>query len=115
MRPGLRLTPWAAAALGESDRRALEAQAKSLGAYVTAGGQAGRWTVHAMSEHSAIRESVYHVRGPLAMVMGDVLADFAKQRDIVDEQLADLGIDNAWTAEELVQIAAQSGMDVQRA
>jgi len=113
-------TPWARMALGTEDTAAIEARARALSARVTAVASspsvAGPWTVHATSvPGNGIRESVIHGRGPLALVIAGVLDRFEAQREIVDEELADIGFPKAWTPEEILQVAAQSGMDVRRA
>lgn len=101
----LRLTPWANHAIGTTEGRALDARAVALGASVTAGGEHGRWTVHATSKAGGIMESVYHQPGALAVTIGSVLDDFEQQRDIVAEEIDDL-----FSPDEIVQIARQSGL-----
>jgi hypothetical protein len=110
-----RPTPWARQAIGDDDAAGIEARAASLGARIVAVGSSpkGPWTVHVTSVSGSIRESAYHQWGSLTLLIGKMLDDFRKQRDMVDEQLADLGV---WTPEEILQVAAQTpGMDVRRA
>lgn len=108
-------TPWARGAIGLDDAAGIEARATALGARVVAYGGPGAygpWTVHVTSWPSgAIRESVYHAKGLLAPIIAGLLDNFRAQQDMVDEQLEDLG----FTPDELVQIAAQSGIGVSRA
>lgn len=74
----------------------------------------GGWTVHATS--AGIRASVYHQKGRLFTAISAALADFAVQRDILDEQLADLlglTITEDFTDEELRTIRDQSDREGQ--
>lgn len=70
----------------------------------------GPFTVTAFARKGAIREHAYHAKGALAVTIASVLLGLEKQLDIVDEDLADLG----FTPEELVSIAATSGIGVSR-
>jgi hypothetical protein len=106
----LNLTPWARMALAPDERAGLEARAEALDAHVFVTGRnvGGPWTVHATNR--SIQESAYHVAGPLAVAISVTLDRFRAQQEIVAEELEDLG----FTGEELVQIASQSGIEVNR-
>lgn len=109
----LDLTSWASAALGESEAIVLDRWADRLEAqvYAIARSPKGPFSVSVFARKGALREHAYHAHGELAVTIASCLMAMEKQQDLVDDELADLG----FTAEELVSVAAQSGMSVSRA
>lgn len=108
----LDLTAWCDGALKQDEGWALDGWAGRIGAHVTAFASSprGPWTVHAYTKGMALREHAYHAKGTLAVTIASCLTGIERQQDIVAEELTDLG----WTPDELVQVAAQSGMAVSR-
>lgn len=95
----MRLTPWARQALTEEEQDCLEQRATELD--VTLGALKNSrhgWVVSA--SQGAHRISL-RGHGPLAAVLEAILDDWQEQQ--------------AWTVEEILQVAAQSGIEVNRA
>jgi hypothetical protein len=84
----LHLSPWARDRLTVDEAVAVHARAAALDAHVSAVFSSGGWTVHAIGQ--ALRASVYHAKGRLYTAINAALDDYARQKDILEEEVADL-------------------------
>ena len=98
------LSPNVRHSIGEADAIALDGWAKRIGATVAAGGKPGLWTVHVTA--GALRESCYGAKGQVAVTIAALLVAIEEQQEQADRGFA---------PDELVTIAAQSGVAVSRA
>ncbi len=105
----LSLTPWAAQRLSDDEQLRLTERAASMGVRVSAGMSGKEWTIRVVSDMTRTRygspeplalHSFHHLTGNLSMLIGRCLDEYERRE--------------AWTDEEILTIANQSGIEVSR-